>query len=971
MTTNNFEPEISNANLNATQYYIDDDGTLKFISPYIASSNFDGSIPVVEFTASAQNIKSGWLIKVASAQFVPVISTAYDDVDLTASPNDIITIKYLDTNNELKSKEYNKTDLISARYEDWDNKTLGEQGWTITYGGNAIFANVGVRGEIEATTLDVGGTDGITYDGNTVTIGASVIINAPLTVGGNFIVSGSAAQDIISNNTTITGGNIATGSIKSQGYSGPGTASAFSTSGMLINLDDGSITSNNFRINSSGSAFFKGEIVANSGLVNRLTVGGNDYPIENFIGQSGTNGGIILTTPAFATGPVKSLSINDLFVFKNSYYTGTATKDSISQGPGFFDTVKFIVLTASIGSIESEKNKYYCRLEQTGLLSVYDFSGVSGSGFFNTGNLIFGTASAFSEASGYTVIDGFIFNNIGLGTMWSQYVPDFIDSNGDFKLGKGTIAFNGTALTISGSASLQSFGYSGVTDGSAFSSNGMNINLRLGSITAKQFRIDDLGNAFFQGSINATSGSFSGWLRSASITGGIISSGSFVTGILQSRNYSGVTDGSAFSAKGSHINLNNGTLTAQQFRIDDLGNATFAGTLSAAGGTFSGNLSAAGGTFAGNLSAAGGTFAGNLSAAGGTFSGNITAKSFQTAVGLNNNNITIDDDTFSKSDKITFLSSNSISGASNRSSNTIEQQPNIQVEFKDYTSYTQKSLVLTGWKPPGILSSTGPSISISTKNDGTRSVGFVADSIFMNNSNVTALSFSGNGSGLTTLNGTNIATGTVAAARIDNLDAGKITTGTFATARIPTNINITGTSSNITAYNINQSVGTGNNVSFNTIATANAGSSIKPASFTNNQTTLQIRVSDSVIGIVGSTLNIKTDIVPLIGNQLRIVPNNKNGGDSSNLSFNPDSIFDITPVEYTVIEDESQERQVGFIVEDLLEVWPQAVTYNGAEPISYNTNSIVAGLVYAVKKQKKLIEDLESRMLQLESQLGG
>ena len=157
MTTNNFEPEISNANLNATQYYIDDDGTLKFISPYIASSNFDGSIPVVEFTASAQNIKSGWLIKVASAQFVPVISIAYDDVDLTASPSNIITIKYLDTNNELKSKEYDKTDLISARYEDWDNKTLGEQGWTITYGGNAIFANVGVRGRIEATEGDIEG----------------------------------------------------------------------------------------------------------------------------------------------------------------------------------------------------------------------------------------------------------------------------------------------------------------------------------------------------------------------------------------------------------------------------------------------------------------------------------------------------------------------------------------------------------------------------------------------------------------------------------------------------------------------------------------------------------------------------------------------------------------------------------------------------------------------------------------------
>jgi hypothetical protein len=49
-----------------------------------------------------------------------------------------------------------------------------------------------------------------------------------------------------------------------------------------------------------------------------------------------------------------------------------------------------------------------------------------------------------------------------------------------------------------------------------------------------------------------------------------------------------------------------------------------------------------------------------------------------------------------------------------------------------------------------------------------------------------AASFSGNGSGLTSLNASALATGTVPAALIPNLDAGKVTTGTFAAARIPT-----------------------------------------------------------------------------------------------------------------------------------------------------------------------------------------
>ena len=50
---------------------------------------------------------------------------------------------------------------------------------------------------------------------------------------------------------------------------------------------------------------------------------------------------------------------------------------------------------------------------------------------------------------------------------------------------------------------------------------------------------------------------------------------------------------------------------------------------------------------------------------------------------------------------------------------------------------------------------------------------------------LTATSFAGNGSALTNLNGSNIASGTVAAARIANLDASKITSGTIDIARLP------------------------------------------------------------------------------------------------------------------------------------------------------------------------------------------
>ena len=52
------------------------------------------------------------------------------------------------------------------------------------------------------------------------------------------------------------------------------------------------------------------------------------------------------------------------------------------------------------------------------------------------------------------------------------------------------------------------------------------------------------------------------------------------------------------------------------------------------------------------------------------------------------------------------------------------------------------------------------------------------------NGNIKATNFSGNGSSLTSLNGSNISSGTIADARIPSLATSKITTGTFPTARI-------------------------------------------------------------------------------------------------------------------------------------------------------------------------------------------
>lgn len=109
------------------------------------------------------------------------------------------------------------------------------------------------------------------------------------------------------------------------------------------------------------------------------------------------------------------------------------------------------------------------------------------------------------------------------------------------------------------------------------------------------------------GKMYANSGTFSGTIYA---DGGTIGGWHIYANSLSN------TDGS--------ISLNpDGLKLGNQLNIDNQGNATFGGKLSAATGSFSGELLAATGSFSGELKAASGTFSGELNAAGGTFGGTL------------------------------------------------------------------------------------------------------------------------------------------------------------------------------------------------------------------------------------------------------------------------------------------------------------------------------------------------------------
>lgn len=224
---------------------------------------------------------------------------------------------------------------------------------------------------------------------------------------------------------------------------------------------------------------------------------------------------------------------------------------------------------------------------------------------------------------------------------------------------------------------LQSKNYQGlsVVDG-IYAQAGLQINMETGAMTAKNFAIDDKGNAYFkgngefEGSITANKG-YIGGIGGFTIEAGKLYSGmdSFPeqpTSVSKNKNVYIGTDGIALGSGNFRVDSNgklyansgtfSGTIYADggtiggwnisanslsnrdgsislnpdglklgnQLNVDNQGNATFGGKLSAATGSFSGELVAATGSFSGELKAATGTFSGDLKAARGTFEGKLS-----------------------------------------------------------------------------------------------------------------------------------------------------------------------------------------------------------------------------------------------------------------------------------------------------------------------------------------------------------
>ena len=404
MATNNFNSDYDNDAIVPLQTFNDGSGLSRLDDFNISSYAFDGSVPRTTINLITASITPGMQISLTGSAlgepFYRVITNTSSDTEVEDNETGQAVIEYLDLEKNIQTVTASVSDIFSVNYEDWNNKYLGTKGWYLSNDGNAIFSNVAVRGRIEATEGAI--------EGN-------------LTLGGSLTASTNTGQLIIS----------------SSGIFG-------STASGLFHLD-----------NIDGEVSFTGDITANSGIVKKLTIGaGKSYPIINLVGTASVtnaqkSGNFILTLDP----ELKKFSPGDYF-----YINGSSTSGSAFQGgypttaSVFFNRLTlnkddswssprtYEIITASYGGGTA---RFFCRLTQGLIASNYDFSQVTASsGSINFGYVYFGEYSTYS-LSGGTFIDGLVLSTIGPGTFFEDYVPDYIDLSGKFRLGKGNITYDG------------------------------------------------------------------------------------------------------------------------------------------------------------------------------------------------------------------------------------------------------------------------------------------------------------------------------------------------------------------------------------------------------------------------------------------------------------------------------------------------------------------------------------------------
>ena len=470
--------------------------------------------------------------------------------------------------------------------------------------------------------FSLGGANGITYNGSTVTIGSGVTINADVTVGG--LVVGTTNKlyidDLVSDVNNLRTGTLVNAGIYMNANNYWYTTGILSVGSSTKNMvwDGTNLTVNGSVINTptiSTPGITNGSITGTS-----INVGPDKFTVDsagNMVATSATVTGTIKATDGYIGGSTSGWDINSGYII-SSGGTAKITLDAVNAkiyiGTGTYGNANtpFYADGASQFSLGDKLTFTGGNLSITGVVTAT-------SGSF-TGSITAGSGSI----GGFTIDTGKLYAGTANQSNWLGFIPgsatvaifagatDNAGAGAKFKVGNdGTLV--ATGANISGAITATSGSFTGTVtanDGTIggftivsnrlYASSGTSPNIKYAGIYP-----DTL--PFFAG---ATNNLGAGAVFSVSPTGAVTASNVSVTG---------------GPSGGNVINIG-----PNKFIVDSLGNMT-ATTASITGGPSGGNVLDVGGKFTvtstGVLTATGATITGNITATDGTFTGIVNANS--------------------------------------------------------------------------------------------------------------------------------------------------------------------------------------------------------------------------------------------------------------------------------------------------------------------------------------------------------
>ena len=299
-----------------------------------------------------------------------------------------------------------------------------------TTAGTPTYNNANTPFYVDGTGQFSLGT-GLTWNGTTLTIGGTASIGGTTasTVVSNAAAGATALQSIPSNylttSTSISGGQITTGTIKNGSFNGTANGAAFNTAGMAINLDNSSITSPYFLLSSTGLKV-KGDISGSSGTFSgSLTVGSDHWNTDGSFQLGGTTG--------ITKGATGGISIgSNVTIGALSSYATQASLDTTNTNLGTTNT--------NLGTTNSNVSTV------TNKTSKYDTSGnINGGISLNTAGSISAGKTSYTD----TTVGWFLgYRTVSAGV----YTPAFnIGGTSNY------MKWDGSALTVTGNITGSSF----------------------------------------------------------------------------------------------------------------------------------------------------------------------------------------------------------------------------------------------------------------------------------------------------------------------------------------------------------------------------------------------------------------------------------------------------------------------------------------------------------------------------------